>query len=257
MASTVQTGEELLDNVASCLQRRGSASCAVGDDYILIFGGENGEKCFRDCWKFHVSEKRFEFVGEAPETCSPRSFHTATLIGGVVWLIVGETCLQRRDKSWTMFGILISCRKAGIMLMSRVKRKLWAKTLISKHKCLAVYDPSTMTWLNETSGKGEVPSARYSHVSSCGDLIVIVSGVSWTRLILLEGYSVSVAFRSEEECLHLAQGRVKKTGLIQHRVGHVQSIIDDTLYIMGGFYQHSYHVDVNILKFFIGETSFT
>ena len=80
---------QLVDNVASCLQRRGSASCAIGDECILVFGGENSEKCFRDCWKYYVSEKRFEFVGDAPEACSPRAWHTATLVGGAVWLIGG------------------------------------------------------------------------------------------------------------------------------------------------------------------------
>lgn len=133
-----------------------------------------------------------------------------------------------------------------------------AKTLISKHKCLAVYDPSTQTWLNETSGKGDVPTARYSHVSSVlGSNIIVFGGVLDKADSGGNTGTVSVLHVDQKKkCFSWLKGGSKREECIHHRVGHVQNIIDDTLYIMGGFYQHSYHVDVIILKFFIGETSF-
>ena len=217
---------------AEALSRTGHGACIKPNEtnVIVIFGGysvspgqQRGGTWRNDIVEFDVCTKTCRSV-EARNPPAPRAHMTFHRIG---------------DYCVSLFG------RSG------------AKTLISKHKCLAVYDPSTQTWLDETSGKGDVPTARYSHVSSVWGSNLIVFGGVLDKADSSGGGTVSVLHVDQKKNAFIwLKGGSKRQDFVQHRVGHVQNIIDDTLYIMGGFYQHSYHDDVNSLKFFIGETYF-
>ena len=87
-------------DVVSPEKRRGCASCVVknndtSENVVLIFGGEDDSRCFRDCWVFEPRSEMLQYLGEAPDTFTPRSYHSATYIDGVVWIIGGMNKFSR------------------------------------------------------------------------------------------------------------------------------------------------------------------
>ncbi len=76
-------------------KRRGCASCLIKDtttisEYVvLIFGGEDDSRCYRDCWVFEPTRETLTFLATAPDTFTPRSYHSATYMHGMVWLVGG------------------------------------------------------------------------------------------------------------------------------------------------------------------------
>lgn len=85
-------------------KRQGCASCVVpsrknrNEKVVLIFGGEDESQCFSDCWMFEPGSETLVWLGHAPAWFTPRSYHSATYIDGLVWLIGGMNRFTKDPK---------------------------------------------------------------------------------------------------------------------------------------------------------------
>ncbi|KAI7841997.1 hypothetical protein COHA_004340 [Chlorella ohadii] len=71
------------------LNRAGQASCVWGTK-LLLFGGRTSSSFFTDCWAYCTVARKWELLSDrTPAWFAARSYHSATLIGGKVWLVSG------------------------------------------------------------------------------------------------------------------------------------------------------------------------
>lgn len=95
-------------NVAhhKALQRAGCAS-VVHQQHIIVFGGRHNGTFYLDCWSYDTASSALARLGVAC-TGSPRAYHSATLVGDVVWLIGGAGtecctdvwCFNLKTREW-------------------------------------------------------------------------------------------------------------------------------------------------------------
>ena len=92
------------DVPAGLLKRAGCASVASAA-HIVIFGGRRDAKYFCDAWSFDPRSGSLRCLNAGGEA-TPRVYHTATLLGDIVWVLggacagVGQAGDVCRDAAW-------------------------------------------------------------------------------------------------------------------------------------------------------------
>ena len=55
---------------------------------LIVFGGSDGDECFRDVWVFDLETNIWKCVGI--KTSYPRLSHTATIVGSYLFVVGGH-----------------------------------------------------------------------------------------------------------------------------------------------------------------------
>lgn len=119
-------------------RRRGCASCVVSsddcisDNIVLIFGGEDDSRCYKDCWMFEPASETLTCLASAPQAFTPRSYHSATYIDGVVWIIGGMNKFMR-DPMQRIVADCIWCFNVSTRVFSQVSCASQQLTLRTAH----------------------------------------------------------------------------------------------------------------------------
>lgn len=83
---------------AQALERAGHAAATVtvtaldgarSDAFVLLFGGRRGDNIFSDVLAYDVARREWSEWCERWPCAPPRSYHTATVVSGEVWLCGG------------------------------------------------------------------------------------------------------------------------------------------------------------------------
>ena len=254
------TWEKRLESEHPALSRAGCASVTYKDRYALILGGRKSDAFFLDCWSFDTVTGALNPLSKGPAQGKPRAYHSATLVGDVIWVVGGSDdafipepnnlvwCFHIKSREWrqptlsgntellrrTAHGACMHPSSPGTILLFGGYGSTTARPKADAPEwlCDLVAIDTTTNTVKTVSTAGKAPSPRAYHTfTAVGSLCISLFG-RVARATLVPSRQ-SVAIFDAKAGKWLPSNPVKGTAPAV-RSSHKASAINDGLVLFGG-----------------------